>query len=1045
MLSRFQCIILRDTLKADLDNKHMVIFQNYGLDLDFVQRSYEKFKTNPPMVRTAPRVAGSIIWCRQLLRRIEEPMNTFKDNKSIMSTKESKKIIRTYNRVATALVEFETLWHRAWCGSIEAAKAGLAATLLIRQPESTRLFANFDHEIVELIREAKCLLRLGIRVPEEAQIVSMQHEKFKQYYGQLLYSLKEYDRVMERISPVVRNLLQFHLEDLDQHITPGLTTITWTSLNIPTYLDAVAHSLSKLDDLVTKMNDMIENRIESNLKIISRTVLVDLDPSKFPFNVVEFVSIQEQFVKENMAGLDDKNLAVELAVQDLLQLVNSTLLDKESAPGGTGKAIAANPLAVSQLQEHYNRLMYHAILSCMRTSFNAIKKRVSVGRGPVGFTENLDYTPFFQANIELNLTGSGGSVVMSPSLEDIQDSLNRTAVSIIRSTRKMIQWGADRSLPTPESFFEELASEKQLVKVILLLSGALHGAAQGVRTYLDSFGNYSFLWDDNIQTVYAQFLKKNPSLEDFDDELEKYERIESEIRRKIEDSHLIGVLSLQTTGIKSTLIDLTTMWKGQYTQSLMQIAREDLNTIAEYMSSTTRKFGIQVESLEDVRKLMGMLKEVSDKESTIEWEFGPLEQKYEVLQHYGVKSLTQEELTQVNELRTNWEKLKALTFGVAESLGSMQNEYKLNLMGDVADFKQAVTAYTQDYKANGPGVSSIQPKEAISRLNRYERDFADLDRKYTMFNADLKDKKKVTAIKAQVGQEVETVQFGTCVVADGNIEDWMSRIEAEMKRSLKDIVRFAAVDCQSQDISTFISHYCAQVCLLGLQMQWTQDVQDAISRAKAEKQAMVSAQRKITDLMKELCVMTTDDTLTKRDRTNIETLITIQVHQKDVFDDIVKKKVRDPGDFLWQQQARFYWQLDENNCFMCVCEQRFEYCYEFLGCEDRLVITPLTDRCYITLTQALGMCKGGAPAGPAGTGKTETTKDLARAMGKYCVVTNCGPEMDFRATGKIFKGLAMCGAWGCFDEFNRIDLEVLSVCAQQIACNCEDFYRDDVC
>ena len=174
--------------------------------------------------------------------------------------------------MATALVEFETLWHRAWCGSIEAAKAGLAATLLIRQPGNNKLYANFDHEIVELIREAKCLIRLGIQVPEGAKMVSMQHDKFKQYYGQLLFSLKEYDRVMARISPVVRNLLQFHLEDLDKHIAPGLTTITWTSLNIPTYLDSVAHSLCKLDDLVTKMNDMIENRIESNLKIIARTV-----------------------------------------------------------------------------------------------------------------------------------------------------------------------------------------------------------------------------------------------------------------------------------------------------------------------------------------------------------------------------------------------------------------------------------------------------------------------------------------------------------------------------------------------------------------------------------------------------------------------------------------------------------------------------------------------------------------------------------------------------------------------------------------------------
>uniref|UniRef100_A0A7N6B4D8 Dynein heavy chain 9, axonemal n=1 Tax=Anabas testudineus TaxID=64144 RepID=A0A7N6B4D8_ANATE len=425
------------------------------------------------------------------------------------------------------------------------------------------------------------------------------------------------------------------------------------------------------------------------------------------------------------------------------------------------------------------------------------------------------------------------------------------------------------------------------------------------------------------------------------------------------------------------------------------------------------------------------------------------------------------------EVQRTWTHLESIFIG-SEDIRSQLPEDSRRFEGIDADFKELANAMHQTTNVveatNKPGLFG-KLEDIQSRLSLCEKALAEyLDTKrlafprfYFISSADLLDilsngtnphqvQKHLSKLfdnmakmrfeadgegnpcKTGLGmysKEEEYVPFNQPCDCTGQVEVWLNRVLDTMRSTVRHEMTEAVMAYEDKPREQWLFDYPAQIW-------WTSDVGIAFARLEeGYDNAMKEYYKKQVSQLNTLISMLIGQ-LTPGDRQKVMTICTIDVHARDV---VAKMIVENSQAFVWLSQLRHRWGEKEKHCFANICDAQFLYSYEYLGNTPRLVITPLTDRCYITLTQSLHLTMSGAPAGPAGTGKTETTKDLGRALGIMVYVFNCSEQMDYKSCGNIYKGLAQTGAWGCFDEFNRISVEVLSVVAVQVK-SIQDAIRD---
>eukprot|EP00760_Papus_ankaliazontas_P016261 PhM_4_TR16775/c0_g1_i1/m.22691/K10414/DYNC2H, DNCH2; dynein heavy chain 2, cytosolic len=270
-----------------------------------------------------------------------------------------------------------------------------------------------------------------------------------------------------------------------------------------------------------------------------------------------------------------------------------------------------------------------------------------------------------------------------------------------------------------------------------------------------------------------------------------------------------------------------------------------------------------------------------------------------------------------------------------------------------------------------------------------------------------------------VSLDGEVVPLNNSVQIRVEVEDWLNDLDKEMRSTLTSMLN----QCINE---TNLIKYPSQILSLAEMITFTQLAEEHI-----KKRDFKNLRAYLTKQLRDNTSFQSDGDIVSE--LKMKSLILDVIHHLDIVEQLVTAKVEKESDWTWQKQLRFYNNASTSNeCIVRMANAKFRYTYEYQGNAPKLVYTPLTDKCYLTLTQGMHLGYGGNPYGPAGTGKTESVKALGNALGRQVLVFNCDEGIDFKSMGRIFIGLVKCGSWGCFDEFNRLKVDQLSAISQMI-------------
>ncbi|XP_076677676.1 dynein heavy chain 8, axonemal kl-3 isoform X2 [Andrena cerasifolii] len=762
-----------------IDRKYLELITLFQKEIEDVRDRYNEDRSDPPLSRNIPPIASRILWIRQLYRRIENPMEIYKQCERVLSHDYMQRCIKIYNALISVFIHYELIYHKAWYDSSEIVRLALASPILIRHPETNKYHLNFDSYIIEVIRESEHMARFGLEVPDYIQIITFCKDKIFSSYETVRKLVEENNTLRQTIPLLFLNLIRIVLVNLEIAFQPCLSVMTWTSLNISEVCEGIQQVVTSMQTFVKDIKDMKEARVDEVFESISEAVLMKLD--KYPKQAAEILEDNIAYGSIMASELEVKSSAAEKAVITIINKFMDFVIDESVQttkynwmdPDKVHKHISQTKLGKGKYEPgfapiertykvqlhkvhqecmdlfaYFNSKLVEALVKCTKNSLKLLKKQIAAISSSTT-DEATRQTPILLTTFVLQIP----NIAMVPSIEELQHSFGKLIIIVLENHKNIIVWGQRYTPPkrmsgggdkmpsamkrtrnkSLKNYYQIISDHKEIVRSVMSLQGGILALKDDITQIANKYLRYSYIWTEKRNSIIQKFVDSEPITQEINEKFMEYDDLVAEIEM-LPQKHIIGPIEINMNKLKLGLLVEARTWKTLLGQMLSTTYKEKLKRITEYISDKNKILARKIKDLEDVRVAMKCLGEIRDDFISLDMELILIEETYSLMGVFHIP-VSKEEQDIVDSLRYNFRNMLNMAKEIQAKICEMQDPLKKELTDGVTIFKQDVIEFDLEFELNGPMVEGIPAKEASDRLILFQARLEDLWERYETYSS----------------------------------------------------------------------------------------------------------------------------------------------------------------------------------------------------------------------------------------------------------------------------------------------------------------------